>query len=313
MNTKSPIDLGNRIQLIDGYDLGLPGRTGSYVIDEEQLTLVETGPSPSIPYVLEGLKELHIDPEDIRYIIVTHIHLDHAGGAGLLLKECPNAEVVVHPRGKRHLADPSRLIAGARDVYGDKFDELFDPIVPIPGDRLLVKEDGETLEIGPDCTLTFYDSPGHAKHHFSIHDSKSNGIFTGDTVGVRYHQTQDKGLIFYLPSTSPNQFDPDAMRASIDRFRKMDVERIYFGHFGESAEPDEVFQQVESWLPKFVAAGEEALAADEGQAGVKKRLHELVSDYLQTHNIPDDHPVYQVLDVDFEVCAMGIVDYLNKY
>ncbi|WP_085505553.1 MBL fold metallo-hydrolase [Thalassobacillus devorans] len=312
MKTKAPIELGNRIQLIDGYDLGMPGRTGTYVLNEEHLTLIETGPSPSIPYVLEGLKELDINPEAIRYIIVTHIHLDHAGGAGLLLKECPNAEVVVHPRGKRHLADPSRLIAGARAVYGEKFDELFDPIVPIPEDRLLVKEDGETLDIGPDCTLTFYDSPGHAKHHFSIHDSKSNGIFTGDTVGVRYHQTQDKGLTFYLPSTSPNQFDPGAMKASIDRFRTLGVDRIYFGHFGESAQPEEVFQQVEVWLPKFVAAGEEALANDEGQAGVKKRLYQLVQDYLQNHNIPDTHPVHQVLEVDFEVCAMGIVDLLNK-
>ncbi|HET7616397.1 MAG TPA: MBL fold metallo-hydrolase, partial [Bacillales bacterium] len=215
-----PIDLGNRIHLIDGFDLKTPGRTGTYVLQEEELTLVETGPSPSVPYVLAGLNDLGLDPAEVKYIIVTHIHLDHAGGAGLLLQHCPNAKVVVHPRGNRHLADPSRLVAGARQVYGEQFDELFDPIVPIPEDRLIVKDDGETLKIGAECTLRFYDSPGHAKHHFSIYDPVSNGIFTGDTAGVRYHQTQDQGLTFYLPSTSPNQFDPEAMLHSIERFRK---------------------------------------------------------------------------------------------
>jgi glyoxylase-like metal-dependent hydrolase (beta-lactamase superfamily II) len=116
-NTK-PLDLGKQIHLIDGFDLGMPGRTGTYVIQEEQLTLIETGPSPSVPYVLQGLRDLGLSPEDVKYIIVTHIHLDHSGGAGLLLKDCPNATVVVHPRGARHLADPSRLIESARSVYG---------------------------------------------------------------------------------------------------------------------------------------------------------------------------------------------------
>lgn len=312
LEKKAPIDLGNRIHLIDGFDLKMPGRTGTYVLEAEELTLVETGPSPSIPYVLAGLKDLGISSSDVKYIVLTHIHLDHAGGAGLLLKDCPNATVVVHSRGKRHLADPSKLIAGARAVYGDTFDELFDPILPIPADRLMVKEDGETLQIGPDRTLTFYDSPGHAKHHFSIHDSLSNGIFTGDTSGVRYHQTQDHGLTFYLPTTSPNQFDPDAMLHSIERFRKMNVDRIYFGHFGESTEPEEVYSQVSEWIPRFVQAGEQALAEGKDNEAIAEGLHEKVSAYLRDHGIPDDHPVYQVLKLDFEVCAMGILDYLKK-
>lgn len=137
-----PIDLGHRIQLIDGYDLGIPGRTGTYVIQEEQLTIVETSASPSVPYILEGFKALGINPSDLKYIILTHIHLDHAGGAGLLLESCPHAKVIVHPKGARHLARPERLIQGARAVYGDKFDELFDPIIPIPEDKLITKADG---------------------------------------------------------------------------------------------------------------------------------------------------------------------------
>ncbi len=312
MQQGKPIDLGNRLYLIDGMDMGVPGRTGTYVFKEDPVSIIETGPSLSVPHILEGLKQLNCHPEDIRYIIVTHIHLDHAGGAGLLLRECPQAQVVVHPRGARHLADPSRLIAGARAVYGETFDRWFDPIIPVPEERLLIKEDGETLAISNERTLTFLDSPGHAAHHFSIYDPLSKGIFTGDTAGVRYHQTEDHGLVFYLPSTSPNQFDPDAMLHSLGRFRRLELERIYFGHFGMSTDVAEVFSQVEHWLPLFVNAGEEALEHGEGENGIYRRLREQVQNYLREQGIPDDHEVYEIVSLDMNVCAMGIYDYLQK-
>ena len=135
LHDKNPVKLNDRIYLIDGYDLGVAKRTGIYVIDEKDLTIVETGPSPSVKYVKKGLEALGFSLDQVKYIIVTHIHLDHAGGAGLLLEECPNAKVVVHRKGARHLADPSRLIAGAKAVYGEKFSALFDPIRPIPEER----------------------------------------------------------------------------------------------------------------------------------------------------------------------------------
>ncbi|MFG6150581.1 MBL fold metallo-hydrolase [Halobacillus sp. B23F22_1] len=312
MKKKDPVNLGNRIHLIDGFDLGIPGRTGTYVIEAENLTLVETGPSPSVPRIVEGLKDLGLDPEDVRYLILTHIHLDHAGGAGLLLKECPDAEVIVHKKGKRHLADPSRLIKGARAVYGDSFDRLFDPILSIEEEKLIVKEDGDILEISSDCSLKFFDTPGHANHHLGIYDPVSNGIFTGDTAGIRYHQTMDHGVTFYLPSTSPNQFDPEEMKQSIQRFRDLKVDHIYFGHFGKTDEPEAAFNQVLEWIPKFIEAGEDALAAGEGIEGVKNRLYEKVNAYLRELQIPDDHPVYEVIQLDVEVCAMGLYDYLRK-
>lgn len=310
---KAPlIDLGEGVHLIDGFDLGMPGRTGTYVIQEKQLTLVETGPSPSIPYVLDGLKQLDLDPADIRYIIVTHIHLDHAGGAGLLLKECPNATVVVHPRGARHLADPSRLITGARAVYGSQFDQLFDPIIPIPEERLMVREDGEQLMIGPDCTLQFYDTPGHAAHHFSIYDTARNGIYTGDTAGIRYHQTTDVCGEFYLPSTSPNQFDPDAMLRSLETFRNLNADKIYFGHFGVSTDVEAVYGQVKDFLPRFVAEGEKAASDGGGIPAIASGLTEVVKAHLTKQGVPEDHDVYNVLQLDLQVCAMGIADYLQK-
>ncbi len=253
-----PVKLGERMFLIDDFDLKMNQRTGTYVLNEEKLTIIETSASPSIPYILEGLKELQVSPADIQYIIVTHIHLDHAGGAGLLLKHCPNAKVVVHPKGARHLADPSRLIASAQTVYGERFWELFDPILPIPSDRLIIMNDQDKLDIGPDCTLTFFDSPGHANHHFSIYYPNDNGMFTGDTAGVFYPQLLPDGVEFYAPVTSPNQFDPDKMLSSILRFEKMNLDNIYFSHFGISKSPSEVYRQVRMWLNVFIEAANQA-------------------------------------------------------
>lgn len=313
-----PIDLGFGISLIDVFDLGKESRTGTYVIHEKELTLIETSASPSIPYLLKGLEALEIDPAEIKNIIVTHIHLDHAGGAGLLLEKCPNAQLIVHPKGKRHLADPSRLIQGARAVYGQQFDELFHPILPIPEDRLVVKEEGETLKIGQNRILTFLDTPGHANHHFSIHDPYSAGIFTGDTVGVYYTELFSEGLEFYLPSTSPNQFNPQAMLAAAERMENLNIERIYFGHYGMSENPGLVFKQLRYWLPLFVGTGENIVTEqnnasfEEKTNMVSKALFEMVSDYLMKQNVTLSRDFTETIQLDLTVCAMGIVDYLEK-
>jgi glyoxylase-like metal-dependent hydrolase (beta-lactamase superfamily II) len=315
---KKPRDLGHNISLIDLFDLGVAERTGTYVLHEEELAIIETGPSPSVPYLLKGLEALHIDPADIRYIIVTHIHLDHAGGAGVLLEKCPNALVVVHPKGKRHLADPSRLIQGAKAVYGEKFDKLFSPVVPVPEDRLIVKEDGDTLTLGSERTLTFLDTPGHANHHFSIYDSRSRGVFTGDTIGVFYPQLLKDGLEYCLPSTSPNQFRPETMLQSAERLEQLQPERIYFGHFGVLENPRAAFEQLRFWLPKFVEAGEKVIAktpeasVQEKAEAVFCKLYEEVSAFLKERNISPTSEAYDIIRLDLQVCSMGIVDYLQK-
>lgn len=304
------------IYLIDGFDLQMPQRTGTYVLTEEKLTIVETSASPSVPHILEGLKELGYSPSDLEYVIVTHIHLDHAGGAGLLLQNCPNAKVIVHPKGKRHLADPSRLIAGARAVYGDKFDVLFDPIIPVPEDRLIEKDDKETLTIGPDVTLTFYNTPGHANHHLSIYHPKANGIFTGDTCGVRYPEVFKDGIELYLPSTSPNHFNPEKMLNSIRLYQSLNPEYIFFGHYGFSSNPGEVYRQVVSWLGKFLeiakASHQQGSSDQERIYLTEKNLLEAVSRHLDQKGINRDHEVYRILKLDMNICALGLVDYLNK-
>jgi glyoxylase-like metal-dependent hydrolase (beta-lactamase superfamily II) len=310
--------LNERIFLIDAHDLGRKARTGSYIMKEEKITIVETSASPSIPYILEGLKELNIDPIDVQYIIVTHIHLDHAGGAGLLLQHCPNAKVVVHPKGARHLAEPSRLIAGAKAVYGQSFDSLFDPILPIPEEKLIVKSDQEELEIGRNCSLVFYDTPGHANHHFSIYDPVSNGIFTGDTIGIYYHELVKDNIELYLPSTSPNQFRPDAMLESSKRVNDLGVSAIYFGHYGMSTNVNEVFDQLRLWLPIFVNAGKQSFNEHpsatevEHKNYIKELILKEITTYLNDKNVPRHHEVYEIISLDLDICAMGIVDSLQK-
>lgn len=312
MQSTQPIYLGERIHLIDGFDMGWAQRTGTYVIAEEELTLVETGPSLSVPYIKAGLAKLGFSTEQVKYIIVTHIHLDHAGGAGLFLQDCPNAKVVVHPKGARHLVDPSRLIAGARAVYQDDFDRLFDPIVAVPEDRILIRGDRDTLQIGEHCVLEFLDSPGHANHHFSIYDPVSRGMFTGDTAGVLYQQLLKEGIHLVLPSTSPNQFDPDAMLASLQRFSERHLNRIFFGHFGMSEQVEDAYRQIREWLPVFVAEGEAAVSAGHSYQQLSKNLFERIQAHLHSQGVQPDHEVFEVLTLDLEVCSMGIMDYLHK-
>ncbi|MFC4024810.1 MBL fold metallo-hydrolase [Oceanobacillus longus] len=312
MREKDPIRLDNRIYLIDGFDLDVSNRTGTYVINEEHLTLVETGPSPSIKYIKAGLSDLGHSLDEVRYIIVTHIHLDHAGGAGLLIRECPNAKIIVHPRGARHLADPKNLAAGARAVYGESFSELFDPIIPVSEDRLLIKGEGDTLEIGPECILEFWDTPGHAKHHLSIYDPVSNGMFTGDTVGVRYEQLLLDGVQLFLPSTSPNHFNPNDMEASINRIRDKKLNRIYFGHFSMTEEVDEALNQVSGWLETYMEVGEQAAIEGRGYDTISQRLLEKVRIHLREKGIEDEHEVYILINLDLQVGALGIIDYFKK-
>ncbi|WP_174733750.1 MBL fold metallo-hydrolase [Mesobacillus harenae] len=313
---QKPEKLAENLYLIDDYDLKMEERTGTYVLTEQDLTLIETCASPSVPKILKGLNLLGLSPENVKYIIVTHIHLDHAGGAGLLLTHCPQAKVVVHPKGIRHLEDPSRLIAGAKSVYGERFDELFDPILPVASEQLIVKNDRESLTIGPDCTLTFYDSPGHSNHHFSIFHPNTSGMFTGDTAGIRYPQLVREGIELYLPSTSPNQFSPEKMLHSLELFKSLSLKYIYFGHYGMSSNPEEVYKQVEDWLKVFLEEAESAFL--EGNEFLEKvfmtteRLQNRVAIYLLEKGIDRNHQAFEILSLDLSVSAMGLIDYLQK-
>ncbi|MBM6617625.1 MBL fold metallo-hydrolase [Bacillus suaedaesalsae] len=299
--------------MIDVYDLGIPNRTGSYLLNEEKKAIIDTSASPSIPHLLQGLTELHISPEEIDYLIVTHIHLDHAGGLGKMLEHCPNAKVIVHPKGAKHIIDPSRLIQGAKHVYGDQFDSLFDPIIPINENNVKVMADGDCLTLSEKCTLTFFDTPGHANHHFSIHDSKSNGVFTGDTIGVNYEAIL--GHPFFLPSTSPNQFDPEKMLQSAKKIMDLSPSFIYFGHFGGTHQVKDVWEQLQYWIPIFVEITHQVIQSSHS-LDEKVLLLEL-SDELMKKVILEvpttvTEEAKKLIQLDLQVCSMGLLDYFSK-
>ncbi|WP_096188690.1 MBL fold metallo-hydrolase [Evansella halocellulosilytica] len=307
--------INRHLYLIDGYDLGSEERTGTYVLvdkPEVAVTLIETGPSSSNKHIKKGLEELGISLSDIKWVIVTHIHLDHSGGAGLLLSECPNAKLIVHPKGARHLIDPTKLIKGAKAVYGDSFDKLFSPVLPVEKDRIIEKTDNSTLTLTKDRTLTFIDTPGHSRHHFSIYDSKTLTMFTGDTIGIRYPSLERDGSYLYLPSTSPNQFDPEEMLLSIEKIESMKPMFIAFGHYGLSTHPNLVYKQIRYWLPIFLKLGKESLEKDLGHEGLKEELLVAVNEQLKKDGIKNDHTAYKMIHLDLNISAMGILDYLKK-
>ncbi|MDC0620448.1 MBL fold metallo-hydrolase [Candidatus Pseudothioglobus singularis] len=198
---------------------------------KNKVIIIETGTNYSVPCVKEALSQIGLSFSDVSYVIPTHVHLDHAGGAGLLMMQCQNAALVVHPRGARHLIDPSKLVAGAKAVYGEnKFKEYYGEIIPIDANRVIQADDNFILDFDG-RELRFIDTPGHARHHFCIWDKATKSMFTGDTFGISYRDLDHQDELYILPSTSPVQFDPEALIQSINRIMEFKPERVCLTHF----------------------------------------------------------------------------------
>lgn len=198
---------------------------------KNKVIIIETGTNYSVPCVKEALSQIGLSFSDVSYVIPTHVHLDHAGGAGLLMMQCQNAALVVHPRGARHLIDPSKLVAGAKAVYGEnKFKEYYGEIFPIDANRVIQADDNFILDFDG-RELRFIDTPGHARHHFCIWDKATKSMFTGDTFGISYRDLDHQDELYILPSTSPVQFDPAALIQSINRIMEFKPERVCLTHF----------------------------------------------------------------------------------
>ncbi len=212
--------------------LGGPAFAAAYVgVDGEECVTIDNGTARSVPRILSALAEHGRRPEEVRYVIVTHVHLDHAGGTSALLAHCPRARVVAHPRAARHLADPSRLEASARKVYGDaEFDRVYGSLRAISADRIVTVDDGGVLPWGRG-ELAFLHTRGHANHHFCVWDSSTGSIFTGDSFGLAYPALQTRGLFVYA-STTPTDFDADEAIRSVDRIVATGASTAYLTHFG---------------------------------------------------------------------------------
>jgi glyoxylase-like metal-dependent hydrolase (beta-lactamase superfamily II) len=227
--------------------------TAGYVVEGEAPLLVETGSQSSVPVLLDALDNLGIGASDLAGVVVTHIHLDHAGGVGDVARAFPDATVYVHEKGARHLVDPARLVESASRVYGPLLDSLYGRLEATPSERLHVLADGERVEIGGGRSLTAIDSPGHAKHHLGLHDSESGIIFAGDAVGVRL---PDAGVL--RPSTPPPDFDLEAALVSLGRFAARSPTGVALAHYGLLDNAEELLAEAEERLRSWASVAEQA-------------------------------------------------------
>ncbi|MBI2288189.1 MAG: MBL fold metallo-hydrolase [Chloroflexi bacterium] len=221
-------EVAENIYMIDDNLYSIPKFGSVYLINEEKKALIDTGPTPSANVVLDGIKETGVSPADIDYLIVTHIHLDHAGGAGFLIRDMPKAQAVVHNRGARHLIDPTRLVSSAMAAQ-DRVDEGLvkeTEVVPIAAERVKSVYDGDTIRLGERQTLRIIDAPGHAPHELCIHESRNNGLFTGDAAGICVGA--HKALIMV---NAPPSFDLELSLTTVKKLMEIQPSRLYYAHF----------------------------------------------------------------------------------
>ena len=242
MNRAEITDYPNNLSVIDTHYHRSGFDASHLVIENGKAAFFDVGTATGTRYLLEALDLKKIDPADVEYIVLTHIHLDHAGGAGTLMRHCSNATLVVHPKGAYHIINPEKLVRATIDIYGQElFDSLYREVVPVPEQRVIEADDGLVLNF-QGRELHFLDTPGHARHHCCVWDPASRGVFTGDTMGMAYPELQEKGKVpFIIPTTSPVGFDPYEMKKSIDRILKLSPKTFYLTHFGPvEAAPESV-------------------------------------------------------------------------
>ncbi|MFN4147968.1 MAG: MBL fold metallo-hydrolase [Rhodocyclaceae bacterium] len=282
------------------------------IVDHGRAAFIDNGSNASLPRAQAALTKLGLTPDAVDYVIVTHIHLDHAGGSGAYMQAFPKAKFVVHPRGARHMIDPTKLMAATEEVYGkENAQRLYGTLIPVPADRVLETSDGMVLTLGQ-RELAFYDSPGHAKHHVFIHDRAANGIFTGDTFGIAYREMDaPDGRPFVFPCPTPSQFDPVDWRDSVERMIALEPEAMYLAHFSRVAPPRPLAEQLLRRLDDCVRLTKETLrAGDDSEA--HERLKRKLGDYLvaeaRAHGTPLlDSEILELWEMDLDLDAQGLL------
>lgn len=292
------------------------GLAACYLIRaEDRLAFVDTGTTNTLPSLLSVIADLGLTPAHVDYVIPTHVHLDHAGGAGALMGACPDARLIAHPKGAPHLIDPAKLTAGATAVYGEAaFARDFGAMTPIPEARVIVADDGQVFDLAG-RQLTFIYTPGHANHHGSIFDASSRGMFTGDTFGISYREFDTAAGPWLFAPTTPVAFDPDAWQHSLDRMMALKPVAMFLTHYCRIDDPAQLVDRLRQSVRDLadIALAEEG----NGDTGRQGRIREAITAHLladaRKHGcVLSDAEMTGLLAVDLELNAQGLEVWLQR-
>ncbi|HLC00321.1 MAG TPA: MBL fold metallo-hydrolase [Candidatus Bathyarchaeia archaeon] len=299
MHTKQ---IGENLLLIDLQTGGFKNLIASYLLKGKQTTIIETGPTSSIPNLLSALKELKVKPEEVAYIAVSHVHIDHAGGAGTLLKKLPNAKVIVHPKGAPHLVDPEKLWLSSQSVLGDVA-KVFGSPEPVPEDRIINAANGMEINVGDNMKLKVVETLGHASHHLSYYESLHGGVFPGEAAGMYLSEFDT-----VIP-TSPPPFHFDAALASLNALIALKPTVLYYSHFGKAPNAAEWLRKHAIQLKLWMNIAKDAVRKQESPSVVRERIlaedenMSAIADFLEAH------PIYSTL---VEESIQGFIESATK-
>jgi glyoxylase-like metal-dependent hydrolase (beta-lactamase superfamily II) len=289
------------------------------LVQDGRAAVIDTGTNLGVPRLLATLDALGLAREAVDYVIPTHVHLDHAGGAGLLMSELPRATLLVHPRGARHMIDPGALWSGASAVYGpEEMARWYGTLVPVPAERVTATHDGMTVELAG-RPLLFADTPGHARHCHCLWDAESRGWFTGDTFGLSYREFDTARGPWMLPTATPVQFEPEVLQGAIERLLAQDPRYIYLTHYGRvgggggAGEVPQLGAQLLAQLARLVRLGREVQHAADRHEALKRGQLAIFLDSLAAHGCtlaPDR--VAELLAMDLELNAQGMAIWLDR-
>ena len=291
-----------------------PGHAAAHIIQHGgRAAFVDVGTNHSVPYLLAALDVLGVVREAVDYVFLTHVHLDHAGGAGVLMSALPNARAVLHPRGAPHMIEPEKLIAGSKLVYGDeRFARLYGELQPIPAARVTVAQDGQHIDLaGRDLELIH--TPGHALHHYAIVDRAHASIFPGDTFGISYRELDTAQGAFITPTTTPTQFDPEQLIASIDRMISFAPDSMYLMHYSRVREVPRLAQVLKAQIRELVRIAERHAGAPDRYARIRADMLAVWLRLLRQHGcaLPDSE-IERLLASDLDLNTQGLIVWSDR-